>query len=118
MNTRVIVVILLSLVAIAVAQTASNWSQQSLQGPLTGCLQPTTGTNTLCSGPDGWYAASGAGTLTKLGAQGPPGPAGPTGAVGAIGPIGPQGPAGTIPATLTCNVTTPPTGGITLTGCH
>lgn len=121
MNTRIAIAVMLTLAVITVAQTASNYSLQSAQGPLTGCQTPTAGTNTLCSGPDGWYAAAEAGTLTKIGAIGPAGAPGAVGATGAIGPIGPQGPAGpagTILATLTCNVSTPATGGIMLSGCH
>jgi hypothetical protein len=70
---------------------------QSPQGPLIGCQTPTLGTNTLCSGPDGWYAAAGAGALARLGA--------------AAGPM--------VPPTITCSgETVTAKGGIVLNGCH
>ena len=109
MNIKLIVAVMLSLVLITVAQTASNYSVQSSQGPLTGCQTPVVGTNTLCSGPDGWYIASGSTAYVKLG----PGVAGP------IGLTGPVGPAGTLPATFTCTLTIPVAGSpATLSGCH
>lgn len=98
---------ILTLLAAVVLGAQSGFSFQSPTQALTSCMVPIVGTNTACSGPDGWYFSSGAAALTKLssGATGPAGPAGPagptgpkgdTGVAGAQGPAGATGPAGVI----------------------
>lgn len=90
------------LVTIAALAQSGGLSLQTPVQALTGCPAPVAGMNTACSGPDGWYVASGTAALAKL-APGSSGPAGPP------GPAGPAGPAGPVWATCT-GVTLTPSG--------
>lgn len=131
--------------------TASAFSQtgitfQSTASPLADCSPLIATSNSICSGPDGWYIANGLNPYIKVipGEPGPPGPEGPTGptgpqgsagtpgAKGATGPqgtTGPQGPQGvqgppgiatgdTLTGTLTCPKSSGTiTGGFSTKGC-
>jgi hypothetical protein len=102
------------------AQGGTGFGFSSPATALTNCPTPTAGTNTVCSGPDGWYGSNGTAPLTKIGAGtvGPPGPAGPAGPTGAKGATGATGAAGAngAPGATGATGATGPQGVIGLTG--
>jgi hypothetical protein len=105
--------------AVLLGAQGSGLTLQTPAQPLTSCPTPIAGMNTLCSGPDGFYTASGTAALAKngAGATGPAGPQGIQGIPGATGATGPQGPAGTLPATFNCTSMTVTATGVALGGC-
>lgn len=104
MNTAKNVAILIMLGAVILGAQNQGLSVQTPQSPLTAAPVPAAGMNTVFSGPDGWYVASGIGSLVKLGA-GTPGPIGPQGVKGDTGLTGPQGPAGTLAGPICVTLT-------------
>lgn len=91
----VLALIGLSVGAVSSQSIASGLGLQTPTQPLTGCPTTVANMNTICSGPDGWYGATGATPLTKIGSGvGPAGPIGPQGIQGVAGAVGQAGPAG------------------------